>query len=87
MEINLKDKQKEILSEHYDKVIEKINAFHSEGRGFILKDLLEEETNNHYYIYLTKGIILNLMGLEYVKIISCYNGYKNFVYLPLKEIK
>lgn len=86
--IDVADKQKQVLSEHYDIIIKRINQFQKKGQGFTITDLLKvDDRNNYYYIHMTKGILLSLMGLEYVKIISLYNGYKNFVYLCNKEIK
>lgn len=76
--------QLNFLNDHYIKVIEKINNYYEEGRGFILGDLLD--CDDVYYRYMTKGILLALIDLEYIKIISNYNGYKNYVYLPLKKL-
>ena len=85
--INIKDKQEELLKEHYRNIIDNINEFYEAKKGFIMKDILEEEKYNYYYIHMTKGILHTLIAFEYVEIISCYNGYKNFVYFPKKKIK
>ena len=84
--IDLKDLQKDFLNENYINVIEKINQFKSLDRGFTLSDLCENN-NDIYTRYLTKGVLLVLLDLDYIKIISCYNGYKNYTYLPLKDIE
>ena len=86
--IDIKEKQKELLEEHYISIMEKINEFHDKNQGFILRDLIsDKQHDNYYYRYLTKGILMPLLDLGYIKIISCYNGYKNFTYLPLKKIE
>jgi hypothetical protein len=79
--------KKELLDEHHNKVIKKINEFHKIDRGFILRDLIEENQNDNYYIYMTKGILLSLLAFNQIKIISTYNGNKNYVYFAIKEIK
>jgi hypothetical protein len=36
---------------------------------------------------MTKGILLSLLAFNQIKIISTYNGNKNYVYFAIKEIK
>ena len=84
---DLKDAKKELLEEHYLEVITKINHFNKIERGFILRDLLDDEKNSNYFVYMTKGILLTLLSFNYIRIISTYNGNKNYVYLCNKEIK
>ena len=85
--IDVKEKQKELLEDHYKCIIEKINEHFKHNQSFILRDLLEEQGKNHnYYIMITKGILMALLDLEYVRVSGLYNGYKNFIYTPLKEI-
>jgi len=81
--------KKELLEEHYFKIVNKINKFYEEKRGFILTDLFEEnyKKNDYYYKYMTKGFLLVFLDFEFIKIIATYNGKKNFVYMPIKRIK
>ena len=86
--IDIKQKQESLLAENFNPICERINEFYAKKQAFILKDLLlDDEKYNSYYIYLTKGIMLSLIHSGYVEIIGTYNGYKNFVYMPKKEIK
>lgn len=85
--IDTKKAEKELLEDHYIKVIMKINKFFDINRGFILKDLLEKNQDNQYYIYLTKGILANLIYFDYIEIFSLYNGKANFVYRVKKKIE
>jgi hypothetical protein len=86
-ELDLKQEKNDLLNEHFKTVIDNINLAFSNDRGFILRDLLEEGRNDQYYIYMTKGILLTLLAFDYIKIISTYNGNKNYVYLCKKQIK
>lgn len=73
--------------EEYTKIIKKINEFHKRDKGFILKDLLEEEKENSQYdIYITKGILQGLIYFGYIEIFSLYNGKTGFVYRAKKKI-
>lgn len=85
MNIDFNRIEKDLLAEHYDKVIHKINSYHESGRGFILVDLLEKD--DYYFRYMTKGILLTLMSMNYIKIFSTYNGYKNYVYICRTKIE
>jgi len=87
MMIDIRKAQKELLEDHYLKVVLKINNFFKDQRGFILKDLLEDEQNNQYYIYLTKGILSSLIYFNYIEIFSLYNGKSNFTYRVLRLIE
>ena len=84
---DLKNRKKELLEDHFNYVINKINERYKNELGFILRDLLEDGKTDVYYIYVTKGILLMLLAQDYIKIISTYNGNKNYVYICQKEIK
>jgi len=85
--IDIKELQKELLEDHYNQIKFNINSYFDKQQSFILRDLLEDGQNNHYYIHMTKGILLPLIDLGYIKLIGTYNGYKCFSYLVLKQIK
>lgn len=85
--INTKEKEKELLEEHYLIIIKKINEHYKNNAGFTLRDLLEDDKNNYYYIYMTKGIISSLIYFKHIRIFASYNGNKNFIYKCCKEIK
>jgi len=84
--INLKATQDELLAQHYNTIINRINYFQKEGKRFVLKDLLEEERYNTYYINKTKGILETLIAFGYIEIISLYNNYRNYVFICKREI-
>lgn len=78
--------EKEFLEE-YLKIITKINDYHTKDKGFILKDLLDENIiNSQYDIYITKGILQGLIYFGYIEIFSLYNGKTGFVYRAKKKI-
>lgn len=85
--IDVKQKQEEVLKENFNLIAERINTYYKKKQAFILRDLLTDEEQNSYYIYSTKGILLALMNSGHIEIISTYNGYKNFVYMPKEHIK
>lgn len=88
---DIRSTQQTYLQENFNPICTRINEFKAKNQAFILKDLLTEiqdrEMYTTYYITLTKGILLSLINSGYVEIIGTYNGYKNFVYMPKKEIK
>jgi hypothetical protein len=87
MMVDTRETEKELLEDHYLKVIDKINKYFEIDRGFILKDLLEEGQDNQYYTYLTKGIMSSLIYFKFLEIFSLYNGKSNFVYRVRKKVE
>lgn len=78
--------EKEFLEE-YLKIITRINNFYIKDKGFILKDLLDDEViSSQYDIYMTKGILQSLIYFGYIEIFSLYNGKTGFVYRAKKKI-
>lgn len=85
--IDVLKKEKEFLEDYY-MIIKEINGFLEKDKGFILRDLLtEEQQNDNYMIYTTKGILQTLIFFGYIEIFSLYNGKTGFVYRAKKKIE
>lgn len=85
--IDKKLKQKELLEEHFNEIVKRIDEHKDSNTGFTLKELLDKEKDNYYYVYMTKGIVSSLIFFGYIEIFASYNGNKNFIYKSLKKIK
>ncbi len=83
---DLKERKEAYLETHQE-IITRINLYWNNSQAFTINDILEDNRNDYYYRYMTKGIILNLIFLNYIDIIALYNGNKNYVYICKKEIK
>lgn len=83
---NLREREKEFLNDFYIGLTERVNEYYANKRMFTASDVIGKE-DNYYYRYMAKGILLTLLGLQYLEIVGTYNGTKNYFYRCNKEIK
>ena len=82
--INPKEEEISYLQD-FNLIIDKINSFYENRRGFILKDLLDDERYNTYWIRDTRGYLQTLINFDYIEIFA-KSGNNNYIYIVKKPI-
>ena len=78
-------KEEKLYLEDFNLIIDKINEHFETKKGFILKDLLNGDKYNTYWIRDTRGYLQTLINFDYLEIFA-KSGNNNYIYTVKKII-